>query len=74
MSIDYCHKHHRYVDLDFKEGCPQCIEEEIEREERIKEDIHEELHNTYLERQHHNLMIEEQYYNIKNGRDTKQDK
>ena len=33
MSVDYCHKHHRYWDWDFTDGCPECQDDEEEEEE-----------------------------------------
>ena len=32
MSVLYCHKHDRHVDLDYG-PCPECEQEDIEREE-----------------------------------------
>ena len=34
MSVDYCHKHHNYYDTDFETECLQCVDEEVEAEEK----------------------------------------
>lgn len=37
MSIEYCHKHHNNYDTDFETECPHCVDEEINKEEKIME-------------------------------------
>jgi len=34
MSVEYCYKHHLYIDTDFEVECMQCVEEELEQEEQ----------------------------------------
>jgi hypothetical protein len=36
MSVDYCHKHHLDLDLDFTEGCYICQDEEYEEENKVR--------------------------------------